>query len=62
MMNKKKYNKKFGDVMREYYDGGLHSGRGKGGKPGKKVKSRKQAQAIAASEARKNALLRMRNM
>jgi hypothetical protein len=61
MMNKKKYNKKFGDVMREYYDGSLHSGKRGPGK-GKKVKSPKQAKAIAASEARQSALLRMRNM
>lgn len=61
-MDKKKYQNKFSKVMREFYDGGLHSGRGKGGKKGKKVTSRKQAQAIAASEARKSALLRMRNM
>ena len=61
MMNKKKYNKKFGDVMREYYAGGLHSGKPGPGK-GKKVKNPKQAKAIAASEARKSALLRMRNM
>lgn len=61
-MDKKKYRKKFGDVMREFYAGGLHSGRGKGGKKGKTVKSPQQAKAIAASEARKSALLKMRNM
>lgn len=58
-MDKKKYQNKFSTVMREFYAGGLHSGRGKGGKKGKKVTSRKQAQAIAASEARKSALDRM---
>ena len=61
-MDKKKYQNKFSTVMREFSAGSLHSGRGKGGKKGKKVTSRKQAQAIAASEARKSALLRMRNM
>lgn len=61
-MDKKKYNKKFSKVMREFAAGDLHSGIGKGGKKGKKVTSRKQAQAIANSEARKSALLRMRNM
>ena len=38
---------KAGKVMREFYSGGLHSG----SKSGPKVKSRKQAQAIAMSES-----------
>lgn len=38
---------KFAKVMREYAAGKLHSG----SKHGPKVKSRKQAQAIAAHEA-----------
>jgi ribosomal protein L21E len=43
--------KKVGKVLREYKEGKLHSGRGKKGKKGKVVKSRKQAVAIALSEA-----------
>ncbi len=50
---------KFSKVMGEYGKGSLHSGRGKGGKKGKVVKNRKQAVAIAYSEARKSALGRM---
>jgi hypothetical protein len=46
--------KKFSKVMGEYGRGTLHSG-----KKGKKVKNRKQAIAIAYSEARKAALGRM---
>jgi hypothetical protein len=41
--------KKVGKVMREFKAGGLHSG----SKKGPKVKSRKQAVAIALSEGRK---------
>jgi hypothetical protein len=49
------YNKKkFSYVMKEFGKGELHSGRSK-----KKVKNRKQAVAIAYSEARKSALKRM---
>ena len=45
----KKAQDKIGDVMREYKEGKLKSGKkGKGGK----VKNRKQAVAIAISEAR----------
>lgn len=58
----KKYGNKFSTVMREFDKGELSSGKGSYGKKGKKVKDRKQAKAIAASEARKSALLRMRNM
>lgn len=55
-----KYSKgKFSKVMSEFGRGSLHSGRGKGGKKGKVVKNRKQAVAIAYSEARKAALGRM---
>lgn len=43
--------KKVAKVMKEYKEGTLHSGKGKGGKKGKVVKSRKQAVAIALSEA-----------
>jgi len=42
--------KKVEKVMREYKEGELHSG----SKKGPKVKSRKQAVAIALSEARKH--------
>lgn len=49
------YNKKkFEYVMKEFGKGQLNSGRSK-----KKVKNRKQAVAIAYSEARKAALKRM---
>ena len=57
-MQGKKYHKKFGQVMSEFKGGSLHSGKPGPGK-GKKVKSRKQAQAIAASEARRAALEQM---
>lgn len=46
MKKKTKAQKKVGKVMREYKAGTLHSGKG-----GKVVKSRKQAVAIALSEA-----------
>ena len=46
---KSKSQKKISKVMREYKKGKLHSGY----KKGPKVKSRKQAIAIALSEARK---------
>jgi len=50
-----KYNKnKFSKVMSEYGKKSLHSGKG-----GKVVKNRKQAIAIAFSEAKKSALGRM---
>lgn len=45
----KRQQQKFGTVMREFKQGRLHSG----GKKGPIVKSRKQALAIAYSEARK---------
>ena len=45
--SKKKAAKKVAKVMREYKAGGLHSGKG-----GPVVKSRKQAIAIAMSEAK----------
>jgi Family of unknown function (DUF6496) len=45
----KKEEKKIGKVMKEYKEGHLHSG----SKEGPKVKERKQAVAIAMSEARK---------
>lgn len=45
----KKGKKKINKVMEEYKEGELHSG----SKKGPKVKSRKQAIAIALSEARK---------
>ena len=45
----KKASSKFHKVMSEYKHGTLHSG----SKSGPKVKSRKQAVAIAMSEARK---------
>lgn len=44
-----KAQKKIGKVMREYKEGSLRSGRSR-----KKVKNRKQAVAIAISEARKS--------
>lgn len=47
MASKKKAAKKVAKVMREYKAGTLHSGKG-----GKVVKSRKQAVAIALSEAK----------
>lgn len=47
---KDKFNKKVETVMREYKKGKLHSG----SKKGPVVKSKKQAIAIAMSEARKN--------
>ena len=40
----------FGATMKEFKEGKLHSG----SKTGKKVKSRKQAKAIAWSEEQKN--------
>jgi len=46
-MKKNKKQKKVAKVMREYKKGKLHSG----SKKGPKVKSRKQAVAIALSEA-----------
>lgn len=46
-MKKAKGNKKVTKVMREFKSGTLHSGKG-----GKVVKSRKQAIAIALSEAK----------
>lgn len=46
MKKKTKAQKKVGKVMREYKEGTLHSGKG-----GPVVKSRKQAVAIAMSEA-----------
>jgi hypothetical protein len=45
-----KAEKKIGKVMKEYKEGTLHSG----GKKGPTVKSRKQAIAIALSEAGKS--------
>ena len=45
---KTKGQKKIGKVMREFYKGKLHSGRG-----GRIVKSRSQAQSIALSMARR---------
>lgn len=45
----KKYRAKMEKVMHEYKEGKLHSG----SKKGPKVKGRKQAVAIALSEARK---------
>jgi hypothetical protein len=47
MMNKSKAAKKVAKVMGEYKDGTLHSGKG-----GPVVKSKKQAVAIALSEAK----------
>jgi len=46
MMKQTKGQKKVGKVMKEYKEGTLHSGKG-----GPVVKSRKQAIAIAMSEA-----------
>ena len=46
MKKMSKADKKVGKVMREYKEGTLHSGKG-----GPVVKSRKQAVAIAMSEA-----------
>jgi hypothetical protein len=43
-----------GAEMHRFKRGQLHSGRGKGGKPGKIVKSRAQALAIALSVAGKS--------
>lgn len=48
MRSMDKVAEKIGKVMREYKDKGLHSGKG-----GKIVKNRKQAIAIALSEANK---------
>jgi ribosomal protein L21E len=48
MKKKSKAQKKVGKVMREYKAGTLHSGKG-----GPVVKSKKQAVAIALSEARR---------
>ena len=49
----KKAQEKIGDVMKEFKDGTLKSGKnGSGGK----VKSRKQAIAIGISEAKENGL------
>ena len=50
MKKKSKSQNKISKVMREYKKGKLHSG----SKKGPKVKSRKQAIAIALSEARKS--------
>jgi hypothetical protein len=50
MKKKSKSQKKISKVMREYKKGKLHSG----SKKRPKVKSRKQAIAIALSEARKS--------
>lgn len=51
-MNKKQQNK-VRTVMREFKEGTLHSGKGpKGPKKGPVVKNRKQAIAIALSEAK----------
>lgn len=50
--SKSERRKKVEKVMREYDRGELHSGK-KGPGKGPKVKSRKQAVAIALSEARK---------
>jgi hypothetical protein len=51
MKQSAKQTAKVGKVMHEYKKGKLHSGRGKAGKKGKVVKNRKQAVAIALSEA-----------
>jgi len=48
-MKKTKAEKKISKVMKEYKAGGLHSGKG-----GPVVKSKKQAVAIARSEAGKS--------
>jgi hypothetical protein len=40
-------------VFHEWGQGALHSGQGKGGKPGPVVNNQKQAVAIALSEGRK---------
>jgi ribosomal protein L21E len=48
-MKKTKAEKKISKVMKEYKAGGLHSGKG-----GPVVKSKKQAVAIALSEAAKS--------
>ena len=48
-MKKTKAEKKISKVMKEYKAGGLHSGKG-----GPVVKSKKQAGAIALSEAGKS--------
>lgn len=48
MKKETKEQKKISKVMREWKSGGLHSGKG-----GPVVKSRKQALAIALSEARR---------
>jgi hypothetical protein len=48
-MKKTKAEKKISKVMKEYKAGGLHSGKG-----GPVVKSKKQAVAIALSEAGKS--------
>jgi hypothetical protein len=53
MAKKKKGTGKVAEVMHEFKEGSLHSGKGKGGKKGKKVKSRAQAIAIGLSEQRK---------
>jgi hypothetical protein len=45
---------KVGEEMHYFKRGQLHSGRGKGGKPGKIVKDRAQALAIALSVAGKS--------
>ena len=50
MAKKRKKRNKVEKVMHEYKEGALHSG----SKKGPKVKSRKQAIAIALSEARKS--------
>ena len=51
-MKKKAASKKVEKVMREYKEGTLHSGKDpKGPKKAKVVKSKKQAVAIAMSEA-----------
>lgn len=51
-----KGSKKVGDVMKEFYKGELHSGTGKKGVKGPKVKKRSQAAAIGLSEARKRGM------
>jgi len=43
--------RKVASVMREFGKGTLRSGRGTGGKPGKKVTGQKQAIAIGLSQA-----------
>jgi hypothetical protein len=52
--------RKIKTVMHEFKHGSLHSGRGKGGRKGKTVRSRKQAIAIAMSMAGKSKSRRRR--